>query len=659
MVVALVRGGRMKGVGVEYSDNTRWMCGSLVVCSGASDRAAGAMAASGPARGVDVDTMESGPIMQIARWSTFRTYLAAVCVLCCGCAVGSPLILPQILERAIATQSVRIASPSDGAVIEGTTAVVVEFALDPSRVVAEVELYVDGERFGRNPIRSGSGLNRTVFYLDTTRYGNGEHTLSAVAYDADNQTWFALSGVRVANTDLLTRGGGVSGAGRDSVEPTIEIVRPSEGSVLQGIVDILVAAGDNACNPMVTIFIDRKIKAMTNRPPYTWTWDTRLYPDGQHLVEAWAHDEAQNRSVARPVSVESANLNPLTGSEEVLDPGAAGGKDVEPGTGEEQVAMAPGGAVAVAAAGSPLVAGLQALTQGYRLAAGAESVVAVISPPVGSVPTAAVAAPPPKEEKPQVATPVLTNPLKTAYQGLAGTRSGWSAAAESAGPRAVTPTVSMGTAPVTYVEPTTVEVSETVAAESGAAAVVGPVTVPRIPLAGLNVSGPEPGRPVAVRPTAESRKPSPQPAKTGGNGVQVASANVGTKLTGTVVGTTGPRTLDSLFVVFDSTLIKFDVKPTVKEGMAVAPFRQIFEHTGGTVNWIHELKIVNAKNEKVDIEIKIGRRMALVNEDELMMALTPYIQEGRTMVPLSFIRDALGLKMEYDPSTGRVYLSTQ
>ena len=197
---------------------------------------------------------------------------------------------------------------------------------------------------------------------------------------------------------------------------------------------------------------------------------------------------------------------------------------------------------------------------------------------------------------------------------------------------------------------------------------VGPAVSTKGSLAGMSASAPDPGKPIAVRPVAaQPTKPTKptkpdqpkQPKAPKPTGPVKIAANPATNLTGHVVGTTGPRMLDSLFVVFDTTTIKFDVKPTVKEGMAIAPFRQIFEHTGGSIEWINELKVVNAKSEKVAIELKIGRDTGVVNGEELLMQLAPYIQQGRTMVPLSFMRDALKLKMDYDPSTGRVYLSSQ
>ena len=47
------------------------------------------------------------------------------------------------------------------------------------------------------------------------------------------------------------------------------------------------------------------------------------------------------------------------------------------------------------------------------------------------------------------------------------------------------------------------------------------------------------------------------------------------------------RTID---VAFNNTIINFDVPPRVENGLPLAPFRAIFEHSGGTVKWFNQAK---------------------------------------------------------------------
>lgn len=112
-------------------------------------------------------------------------------------------------------------------------------------------------------------------------------------------------------------------------------------------------------------------------------------------------------------------------------------------------------------------------------------------------------------------------------------------------------------------------------------------------------------------------------------------------------------------VAFDNSVLAFDVPPRIQEGIPLAPFRQIFEHTGGVIKWFNQSKTVRAINSSREIEIHIGDRDATVNNETIKMQATPYIDHGRTIVPLSFVRDALNVIVHFDPKTGRLMIQSK
>lgn len=111
-------------------------------------------------------------------------------------------------------------------------------------------------------------------------------------------------------------------------------------------------------------------------------------------------------------------------------------------------------------------------------------------------------------------------------------------------------------------------------------------------------------------------------------------------------------------VAFDNTQIAFDVPPRIENGLPLAPFRAIFEHSGGTVKWYGESKTVRAINNSKEIEIHIGDNEATVNNQKVKLAAKAYIDRGRTIVPLSFVRDAMDVKVSYDAHTGHVLIES-
>jgi hypothetical protein len=114
-----------------------------------------------------------------------------------------------------------------------------------------------------------------------------------------------------------------------------------------------------------------------------------------------------------------------------------------------------------------------------------------------------------------------------------------------------------------------------------------------------------------------------------------------------------PGTFD---VVLNDQKVAFDVAPRIDHGMPLAPFRQIMEYSGGVVLWFEQTQEVRGTNEHVDVQLKIGSRQAVVNNKPVVLDKAPFIDSGRTMVPIRFVEEALDLRAEYDTRTGSIYL---
>jgi LysM repeat protein len=109
-------------------------------------------------------------------------------------------------------------------------------------------------------------------------------------------------------------------------------------------------------------------------------------------------------------------------------------------------------------------------------------------------------------------------------------------------------------------------------------------------------------------------------------------------------------------IALNDQSVDFDVQPRVESGMAIAPFRQLFEHTGGVVRYQAAEREVQAHNASKEIKLRIGSREALVNSAVILMDRAAFLDSGRTMVPVKFMTEALDLQAEYDLKTGAIYL---
>jgi len=104
--------------------------------------------------------------------------------------------------------------------------------------------------------------------------------------------------------------------------------------------------------------------------------------------------------------------------------------------------------------------------------------------------------------------------------------------------------------------------------------------------------------------------------------------------------------------------LNFDVSPRITNGIPLSPFRHLLESYGGDVKWTHESKEVNGNQDGQMIWFRIGNPEAKVNGQSVFLETAPFIEKGRSIVPLSFMTQALNLNIQYDPNTGHVLIQT-
>jgi LysM repeat protein len=115
----------------------------------------------------------------------------------------------------------------------------------------------------------------------------------------------------------------------------------------------------------------------------------------------------------------------------------------------------------------------------------------------------------------------------------------------------------------------------------------------------------------------------------------------------------------SLKVFYDSHPITVDVAAFAQAGIALAPFRPVFEHAGGTVKWSHKDKRLEAKNDDHTVEIRIGSETAKVDGEAVMLELAALIKKSRTMVPTSLFSKVMNVEVSFDPETGHIMVASR
>ena len=113
---------------------------------------------------------------------------------------------------------------------------------------------------------------------------------------------------------------------------------------------------------------------------------------------------------------------------------------------------------------------------------------------------------------------------------------------------------------------------------------------------------------------------------------------------------------DEIKVMINNQLCIFDVEPKLINDRTMVPMRKIFEDVGAKVYWEEATQTVTAIRkvsdqygvEETTVQLTIGSNKIKINGVESEMDVEAVEINGRTLVPVRFITEALGAKVEWE-----------
>lgn len=100
--------------------------------------------------------------------------------------------------------------------------------------------------------------------------------------------------------------------------------------------------------------------------------------------------------------------------------------------------------------------------------------------------------------------------------------------------------------------------------------------------------------------------------------------------------------------------IKFDVPPVIKEGRTLIPVRAVMNGLGAKVEWDQATNTITITKGDITIQFILGESKVLVNGKEVSLDVPAMEISDRTFVPIRFISEILGEKINYDEKTGDI-----
>jgi peptide/nickel transport system substrate-binding protein len=113
-------------------------------------------------------------------------------------------------------------------------------------------------------------------------------------------------------------------------------------------------------------------------------------------------------------------------------------------------------------------------------------------------------------------------------------------------------------------------------------------------------------------------------------------------------------------VAVNNEFLTFDIQPFIEKGRVLVPVRPLCEALGAAVEWDAKTRTVTAKKGDTVAKITIGSKIASITErgvTEVVLEVPAKIVSGRTVVPLRFIAEAFGTKVQWDAATRLVRIT--
>jgi hypothetical protein len=93
--------------------------------------------------------------------------------------------------------------------------------------------------------------------------------------------------------------------------------------------------------------------------------------------------------------------------------------------------------------------------------------------------------------------------------------------------------------------------------------------------------------------------------------------------------------------------VAFDVKPEYRNQRTYVPFRKLLEALGATVTWNQETQTATAVKDGLSLTISLGSQEILMKGHSLTMDVPVILTEDRTLVPLRYVAQALGARVDW------------
>ena len=115
---------------------------------------------------------------------------------------------------------------------------------------------------------------------------------------------------------------------------------------------------------------------------------------------------------------------------------------------------------------------------------------------------------------------------------------------------------------------------------------------------------------------------------------------------------------ESIKVTLNGSELVFDVPPQLINGRTMVPMRTIFEALGSEIDWDSGTQTITAEKDDVVIKMQIDNVVISVDGNEVALDVPPQLVGSRTLVPVRAVAESLNAEVEWDGPSQTVAITS-
>lgn len=113
----------------------------------------------------------------------------------------------------------------------------------------------------------------------------------------------------------------------------------------------------------------------------------------------------------------------------------------------------------------------------------------------------------------------------------------------------------------------------------------------------------------------------------------------------------------NISILIDDLEVEMDVPPDVRDGRTMVPIRAVAEALGADVSWDQATQQVNMTRAGVTVTMTLDSTTATIDDQTVEMDVAPYATEGRTLIPARYVAEFFGQKVDWDGNRRQVLIT--